>query len=146
LDEILTAFGEMTLEQPHRIREGATYNEETDSDLFFVTLEKTEKKYSPTTMYKDYAVSPELFHWESQSVTSQASATGQRYINHRQRGSNIFLFVRRTAKVGSRTAPYIFLGSADYVSHKRERPIAFLWRLRRPMPAAFFREAKVAAG
>ena len=146
LDEILTAFGEMTLEQPHRIREGATYNEETDSDLFFVTLEKTEGRYSPTTMYKDYAVSPELFHWESQSVTSQASATGQRYIHHRQRGSNILLFVRRTARVGSRTAPYMFLGSADYVSHERERPIAFLWRLSRPMPADFFREAKVAAG
>ena len=67
-------------------------------------------------------------------------------INHRQRGSNILLFVRRTAKVGSRTAPYMFLGSADYVSHERERPIAFLWRLRRPMPADFFREAKVASG
>jgi superfamily II DNA or RNA helicase/HKD family nuclease len=146
LDEILTAFGEMTLERPHRIREGTTRDEGTDSDLFFVTLEKTEEKYSPTTMYKDYAVSPELFHWESQSVTSQASATGQRYINHRQRGSKILLFVRRTAKIGSRTAPYMFLGSADYVSHERERPIAFLWRLRRPMPADFFRDAKIAAG
>ena len=146
LDEILTAFGEMTLERPNRIREGTTPNKETDSDLFFVTLEKTEERYSPTTMYKDYAVSPELFHWESQSGTSQASATGQRYINHRQRGSNILLFARRTAKMGSRTAPYMFLGSADYVSHERERPIAFLWRLRRPMPADFFRSAKVAAG
>ena len=146
LDEILTAFGEMTLDRPHRIREGTTRNEETQSDLFFVTLEKTEEKYSPTTMYKDYAVSPELFHWESQSVTSQASPTGQRYINHHERGSNVLLFVRRTAKVGSRTAPYTFLGSADYVSHERERPIAFLWRLRRPMPADFFRNAKFAAG
>jgi len=104
LDEILTAFGEMTLDCPHRIREGTARNEETDSDLFFVTLEKTAEKYSPTTMYKDYAVSPELFHWESQSVTSQASPTGQRYINHRQRHSNILLFVRRAAKIGSRTA------------------------------------------
>ena len=145
LDEILTAFGEMTLEHPHRIREGVTRNEETNSDLFFVTLEKTEAKYSPTTMYKDYAISPELFHWESQSGTSQASPTGQRYINQRQRGTNILLFVRRMARVGNRTAPYMFLGRADYVSHERERPIAFVWRLRRAMPADFFREAKVAS-
>lgn len=89
----------MTLERPYRIREGTTHNDQTDSDLFFVTLEKTEEKYSPTTMYRDYAVSPELFHWESQSVTSQASPTGQRHINHRQRDSNILLFVRRTAKM-----------------------------------------------
>jgi hypothetical protein len=146
LDEILTAFGEMTLEHPHRIREGAARNEETNSDLFFVTLEKTEERYSPTTMYKDYAISPELFHWESQSVTTQASKTGQRYIHHRERGTNILLFVRRTGKAGNRTAPYMFLGPVDYVSHEKERPIAFVWRLRRPMPADFFKEAKVAAG
>ena len=79
-------------------------------------------------------------------MTSQASETGQRYIRHREQGTNILLFVRRTAKVGSRTAPYMFLGFADYVSHERERPIAFVWRLQRAMPADFFREAKVAAG
>ena len=144
LDEILAACGEMTLEHPHRIREGAAWNDETNSDLFFVTLEKTEERYSPTTMYKDYAISPELFHWESQSITSQASPTGQRYINHRERGTNILLFVRRTGKMGNRTAPYMFLGLADYVSHEKERPIAFVWRLRRPMPADFFKQAKVA--
>ena len=146
LDEILTSFGEMTLAEPNRIREGATHNNETASDLFFVTLEKTEERYSPTTLYKDYAISPELFHWESQSLTSQASPTGQRYIHHRQNGTNILLFVRRRWKVGNRTAPYMFLGLADYVSHERERPIAFVWRLRRQMPADFFRDSKVAAG
>jgi hypothetical protein len=146
LDEILAAFGEMTLAQPHRIREGTAFNRETNSDLFFVTLEKSEERYSPTTMYKDYAISPELFHWESQSVTTQASRTGQRYIHHRQQGSQILLFVRRRARIGTRTAPYVCLGPADYVSHKGERPIAFTWRLRRAMPADFFREAKVAAG
>jgi Domain of unknown function (DUF3427) len=146
LDEILAAFGEMTLAQPHRIREGTAFNRETNSDLFFVTLEKSEERYSPTTMYKDYAISPELFHWESQSVTTQASRTGQRYIHHRHQGSQILLFVRRRARIGTRTAPYVCLGPADYVSHKGERPIAFTWRLRRAMPADFFREAKVAAG
>lgn len=146
LDEILTAIEKMTLEKPDRIREGTLWNEETKSDLFFVTLEKTEKDYSPTTLYKDYAISPELFHWESQSITSQASPTGQRYINHRERGTNILLFVRQNGKVGNRTVPYMFLGLADYVSHEKERPIAFVWRLRRPMPADFFKEVKVAAG
>ena len=42
--------------------------------------------------------------------------------------------------------PYTFLGPADYVSHKGERPISFVWKLRRPMPADFFRQAKVASG
>jgi superfamily II DNA or RNA helicase len=146
LDDVLTAFGEMTLDRPHRIREGTARNEETNSDLFFVTLEKTEDRYSPSTMYKDYAISPDRFHWESPSTISQASPTAQRYIHQQPRGSNILLFVRRTRSVGSRTAPYMLLGFVDYVSHERERPVAFVWRLRRSMPADFFREAKVAAG
>lgn len=58
-------------------------------------------------------------HLESQRTTSQASPTGRHYINHLERGPNILLFVRRTGKVGTRTAPYILMGFADYVSHER---------------------------
>jgi hypothetical protein len=102
--------------------------------------------YSPATLYKDYAISPTLFHWESQSATSQASATGQRYIHHRERGSNVLLFVRQRRVQDGLTMPYTFLGPLDYVSHQHERPIQFVWHLQRPMPADFFRQVKVAAG
>ena len=64
----------------------------------------------------------------------------------RERGGHILLFVRERREQAGRTMPYTLLGPADYVSHKGDRPIAFVWRLRRPMPAALFREAKVAAG
>ena len=111
-----------------------------------MTLEKTEVHYSPSTMYRDYAISPDLFHWESQSTTSVESPTGQRYLNHRTRGSHVVLFVRHRKHEGVRTAPYTCLGAADYVSHQGSRPIAITWRLRDPMPEDFFREAKVAAG
>jgi hypothetical protein len=98
-----------------------------------------------STLYKDYAISPTLFHWESQSTTTQQSKTWQRYIHHRKRGGNILLFVRPRKKQDGRTMPYTFLGAADYVSHKGERPISFVWKLQRPMPADFFRRAKVAS-
>ena len=35
-------------------------------DVFLITLTKTEKRFSPTTRYRDYAISRNLFHWESQ--------------------------------------------------------------------------------
>jgi superfamily II DNA or RNA helicase len=146
LVEIMAAVGRATPGRFHQQREGVYRDERTNSDLFFVTLEKSEREYSPTTLYKDYAISPTEFHWESQSTTTQRSKTGQRYIRHRERGGNILLFVRQRKTEGYRTAPYVLLGLADYVSHKRERPISFTWRLRRPMPADFFRQAKVAAG
>ena len=66
------------------------------ADLFFVTLVKSEQHYSPTTMYADRAITERLFQWESQSTTSAASATGQRYVHHAARGSTVHLFVRET--------------------------------------------------
>lgn len=146
LDEILTAFGRMSFIRPHRIRQGVDFDPATQSDLFFVTLEKIEGHYSPTTMYRDYAISPDLFHWESQSTTSLQSPTGQRYLQQRAAGTNAFLFVRHRKHIGNRTAAYTVLGAAEYQSHQGSRPIAITWRLRKPMPDDLFRETKVAAG
>jgi superfamily II DNA or RNA helicase/HKD family nuclease len=146
LDEILAAFGRMTFERPNRLRQGVDFDPTTESDLCFVTLEKAEGHYSPTTMYRDYAISPDLFHWESQSTTSVQSPTGQRYLNHQAAGSHVLLFVRHRKHEAGRTAAYTCLGAADYESHQGNRPIAITWRLRKPMPDDFFREAKVAAG
>jgi hypothetical protein len=146
LDDILSAFGLMSPERPHRIREGVKYDKATNSDIFFVTLEKTEKHYSPTTRYRDYAISPQLFHWESQSTTTVRSKTGQRYLKHRERGTHVLLFVRQAKRDAGKTQPYVFLGPADYVSHAGERPIAITWRLRLPIPAELFQQARVAVG
>jgi hypothetical protein len=144
LRDVLTAFGMLTVSGSIYEQTGVFRDERTNSDLFFVTLEKSERDYSPSTLYKDYAVSLELFHWESQSGTSQHSSTGQRYIRQREIGGHILLFVRQRRKQDGRAMPYTFLGPADYVSHKGERPIAFIWKLHRSMPAAAFREGRVA--
>jgi hypothetical protein len=146
MDDVLTAFGLLGVGGGFWRQTGCVRDERTNSDLFFVTLEKSERDYSPSTLYKDYAISPTEFHWESQSGTSQQSPTGQRYIRHRVRGGHILLFVRQRRKQDGRTLPYTFLGPCDYLSHKGDRPVAFVWRLRRAMPAGMFREAKVAAG
>ncbi len=144
-EEILAALGFASLRRtPSTMREGVAWCESVNADAFLITLKKTETDYSPTTMYRDFALSPELFHWESQSTTSSASPTGQRYIRHRHSRSHILLFVRdaKTNSVG--TAPYVFLGPADYVSHEGERPMAITWRLRRPMPTEVFMASRAA--
>jgi superfamily II DNA or RNA helicase/HKD family nuclease len=146
LDDILAAFARSTVDNPYRIREGIYFDEPTNSYCFFVTLEKTMERYSPTTLYRDYAISPDLFHWESQSTTSQISPTGHRLIHHAEQKVSILLFVRERASVAGRTLPYMFLGPAEHISHEGDRPIAITWKLGYPMPADFFRDAKVAAG
>ena len=77
LAEILAAFGLSTPEVKAELREDAKYIENYKTDLFFITLYKAEKDYSPTTMYDDYATSDTLFHWQSQSTTADTSRTGQ---------------------------------------------------------------------
>jgi hypothetical protein len=110
---------------------------EIQADLLFITLDKTESDYSPTTMYNDYAISTSLFHWQSQSTTSEEAPAGRRYIDHRQRGSTVLLFVRQEKRRNGLAGPYTFLGPADYVSHQGSRPMNVIWKLRHTMPAKF---------
>jgi hypothetical protein len=147
-EEIVAALDYVAVDgrKANSFREGVLFAPEANADAFLVTLHKSEADYSPTTMYQDYAISPELFHWESQSGTTVASPTGQRYLNHRSNGSHVLLFTRpRKSSAFGTGAPYLLLGEADYVEHRRERPIAITWRLRVPMPAADFALASVVA-
>ena len=60
-----------------------------------------------------YAISPHVFHWESQSLTIEASSSGQRSIHHRERGSRVMLFVREENRRGGVTMPFLCLGFAS---------------------------------
>ncbi len=137
--EVLAAFNISTVTAPLRLQAGIYWDEPSQTDLLMVTLQKSEKDYSPTTRYLDYAISDELFHWETQSVTRASSPTGQRYINHEARGSHVALFIR-TANQGSngRAMPYFSAGTATYVEHQAERPMQITWRLHHPLPGDIF--------
>lgn len=128
-DEVLAALGQATLTRVPPSREGVLWLPEQQADLLFVTLDKSGKTFSPTTSYEDYAMSPELFHWQSQSTTSAGSETGRRYVEHERRGSHVLLFVRERPQ-----GAYTFLGPARYVSHEGSRPMSVVWRLAVPLP------------
>jgi len=137
-DEALAALGAASPEHPPTMREGVAWIEEAKADIFFVTLRKSVKQFSATTMYRDYAISPSEFHWESQSTTSIGSKTGQHYINHTKSGTRVLLFARET----SESRDFLYLGPAHYVRHSGDRPISITWRLDWELPPAFFLEAR----
>jgi superfamily II DNA or RNA helicase/HKD family nuclease len=139
-EEILAALDFPRM--PNSFREGVLYLEHLNVDTFFITLKKSEADYSPSTMYADYPISRDLFHWETQSTTSVTSKTGQRYLNGT---STVLLFVRQEQKDDFGTSPYLFLGPATYVSHTGDRPIAITWRLGTQMPMDFFNHASAVA-
>ena len=140
-DEILAAVGYYTLDKKPAQREGVLYIAEKNIDVFLITLNKSEKEYSLSTLYDDYSIDENLFHWQSQSTTSDSSKTGQRYIEHRKMGSRVVLFVREYKKEDGVTSPYYYLGTANYVRHKGSRPMSIVWRLDYPMPTFLVKKA-----
>ena len=58
-DQILVALEFM---QPTSVVAGVKYLPDKKLDIFFATLNKADKDYSPTTMYNDYSVNEVLFH------------------------------------------------------------------------------------
>ncbi|MBR1919778.1 MAG: DUF3427 domain-containing protein [Spirochaetales bacterium] len=136
-DQILASLG---MYSPNTVRQGVFYVKDKMTDVFFVTLNKSEKEFSPTTLYSDYSISSTKFHWQSQSTTSEKSPTGQRYIRHKEMGTNVFLFVREKKKDQFGACPYTFLGAVDFVSSEGSYPMNIIWELQHPIPARFIKE------
>lgn len=137
-DQILVALDYLT---PANVREGVKYFPDKNLDVFFITLNKADKDYSPTTMYNDYSINEWLFHWQSQSTTAENSPTGQRYINHHKLGCRVLIFVREFKKDIAGASPYTFLGVANYVKHEGSRPMNITWKLIKPIPAKFLKKS-----
>ncbi|HRZ27108.1 MAG TPA: DUF3427 domain-containing protein [Spirochaetota bacterium] len=146
-DQLLSAVGFYTKDNMPAMREGVKYIPDKKLDVFLITLNKSDKDYSPTTMYNDYSINETLFHWQSQSTTPDNSTTGLRYINHKEQGSKIALFVREYKKNELGASAYTYLGLASYVTHEGSRPMSITWRLERPIPAKFYKKTnKLIAG
>lgn len=140
-DLIMAAFGYFNEENKPSFREGAKYFEDKNTDIFFVTLNKSDKDFSPSTLYEDYAINEKLFHWQTQSKTSVQSATGQRYMNQLKNKNKIAIFVREYKEKQGLTSPFTYLGTCKYRSHSGNKPISFIWELDEEIPAKLINKA-----
>ncbi|MEI3193538.1 MAG: DUF3427 domain-containing protein [Lachnospiraceae bacterium] len=122
------------------LRQGVKWLPDKQVDVLFITLNKSDKYYSPTTMYNDYSINERQFHWQSQSTTSDTSGTGQRYIHHQKNGSKIALFVREFKQDRIGAAPYTYLGTATYATHTGSKPMNITWKLDQAIPAKYLRK------
>lgn len=146
--QILAAFGINTFLKKTGSIAGVLNIPAKNTELLFITLEKTEEKYSPTTMYNDYAKSETIFHWQSQNSTRPESNSGQSYINQQKTGKEILLFVREkeTDSYGN-TMSYAFLGSSKFMDFNGSQPMNINWELKEPIPHYMWKEtAKMAVG
>ncbi|WP_042341424.1 DEAD/DEAH box helicase [Bacillus timonensis] len=133
--QVMAALEYYNEEKTPAFREGVKHFQDKNLDIFFITLNKSEKDFSPSTLYEDYAINEKLFHWQTQSKVAEHSPTAQRYIHHRENNHQIALFVREYKQENGHTAPFVFLGKADYVKHEGNKPMSFVWKLREEMPS-----------
>ncbi|MDB5127408.1 DEAD/DEAH box helicase [Mucilaginibacter sp.] len=146
--QILVATGLHKFDKASSNREGVAVNKDLNIESLFVTLKKSEKEYSPSTLYDDYAINEYLFHWQSQNATTPESNKGLSYINHRTQDKKILLFVReQNDDEFGFTMPYVFLGEVGYIKSSGSKPMNIEWQLHEPMPAYIWKESgKLAVG
>jgi hypothetical protein len=132
--EILAAMGIGLGAKIAAWQSGVYEAKEARAELLAFTLDKSGGGFSPTTRYRDYAMSRTLIHWESQSSTKADGPTGLRYRNHEREGRAILLFTR----LRSDQRAFWFLGPAMYRSHVGERPMAITWELHHPLPGDLY--------
>jgi hypothetical protein len=136
--EILTAVGRWSPSGRPRMSEGLLNIEQLKLQLLFVTLDKKEG-FHERVAYHDYAVSPELFHWQSQNSAGETTQAGLRYIESPANGWRFQLFVRETTD-----HPFIALGPVNLEGIPTgNKPMSMFWKLERPIPTALFRRFTV---
>ena len=132
--EILSAFGEGESARASTWQTGIWWAKQSRAGLLAVTLDKTSGQFSPTTRYRDYAISRERIHWESQSATRADSLSGRRYQDHQTTGWSIHIF----ARLKQNDRAFWYLGTARYLDHEGERPMAITWALDHELPGDLF--------
>ncbi|HEV7381789.1 MAG TPA: DUF3427 domain-containing protein [Dyadobacter sp.] len=147
-DQILAALGDSTFETKSNNREGVANLGSKNTELLFVTLEKTEQNYSPTTLYDDYAISETIFHWQSQNTARPETGKGLSYIKQNETDKLILLFVReKNEDEFGYTIGFVFLGLADYRDHYGAKPMSIHWELKEPIPHYMWKDtAKMSVG
>ena len=135
--EILAAIGYTTATARPLSDSGCLPLNDAKIEILFVTLDKSEG-FEERVQYKDYAISPELFHWQSQNRAGPNNQSGQRYTESVTNGWQFQLFVRE-----DRRAAYVAVGPVQLVSHEGDRPISMTWRLEQPLTVELFRKFSV---
>ena len=112
---------------------GAFHLNLNNTSLLFVTLNKSDKDFSPSTQYKDYVINEHLFHWQTWPKDSHSNEGGKRYINQQKTNRKVILFVREEKKDGyGNTCPFHCFGLVDYVSSHGDFPMNVTWKLEEP--------------
>ncbi|MCR5269987.1 MAG: DUF3427 domain-containing protein [Prevotella sp.] len=139
-EEIFAIFGRQTADKKMQGSVAGVFKiEELNTELFFVTLNKSDKDFSASTMYDDYVVSENRFHWKSQN-TDTHQGKGKRFVEQEKNKKKFLLFVRENKHDGfGNTCPFYCFGLVDYISSRDDKPMSIDWRMHQPILPQFIK-------
>ena len=107
----------------------------TDKDIcLFATIDKTHI-LQENLKYDNSLFADDIIQWISQPKTAHTSSVGKMFINHKNLGYNVHIFIRKFAFMdGNKTNPFIYLGKADYYKSSGDKPMRILWKLEEKIP------------
>ena len=143
IKDIQAVLGKANLETAGQVGVGVLHFPEIKAYVLLITFQKTDRDFSPSTMYADYPLSRDLLHWESQANTAQHHKDGQNLIHHEDRGYTVLVFAREQKKRNNVTVPFTYLGPVSLVRYEGERPIKMVWHLQCSMPVEMFEDNRV---
>ncbi len=135
--EILTAFGWLTADRRIPFQAGVLALKSRKLELLFVTLDKSEG-FHDRIAYRDFAISTERFHWQSQNSAGPDTPGGRRYLESPGNGWSFQLFVRRT-----KGDPYRACGPVTIEKVEGEKPMSIEWKLGVCLPISLFQEFSI---
>ena len=107
----------------------------TDKDIcLFATIDKTHI-LQENLKYDNSLFADDIIQWISQPKTAHTSSVGKMFINHKELGYNVHIFIRKFAFMdGNKTNPFIYLGKANYHKSFGDKPMRILWELEKKIP------------
>ena len=120
---------------------GVQWIEHHGAYLMLVTLEKDEESFTERTRYRDFAITPTQFHWQSQSTARPNNGDGTRIVRAANGIGTMWLFTRRARKDEYGTEPYVFMGAFTPTKIEGEKPMSVTGELANAMPAKWFEVA-----
>jgi hypothetical protein len=99
-----------------------------NNDFFlFITLEKD--KYSKASKYINTFFDKQHFSYVSKPSHSQEKGDGQRLCDNKKYGVKLHIFIRKFSHVDKKVQPFIYLGLANCVEYKENKPIKTVLKL-----------------
>lgn len=110
-----------------------------NNDFFlFITIEKD--KLSTALKYNNDFLSKDRFSFVSKPGHSKDKGDGQRLCQNKEFGIKLHIFARKFAQVDKKTQNFIYLGLADTIDYKGDRPVTVQLKLRKPLSDKLYEE------